>query len=142
MNGLEAISANNGWSIAAVGIIIVFAGLVILAFIISQLHKVLAFIENPKRFEFLSPKKSNGKEDEFVLSSLLKDQKESAKQLFLLVKTMEEHFSLPKLIRLAEISNIEKPHTNINNLLDSGIVEPDLKGYFLWNEDRFKKLVN
>ena len=142
MNGLDAINANNGWAIAAVGIIIVFAGLVILAFIISQLHKVLAFIENPKRFEFLSSKKSNGKEDEFVLSSLLKDQKESAKQLFLLVKTMEEHFSLPKLIRLAEISNIEKPYTNINNLLDSGIVEPDSKGYFLWNEDRFKKLVN
>ncbi len=141
MYGFEAISANNGWSIAAVGIIIVFAGLVVLSFIISQLHKVLAFIENPKRFEFLSPKKSTGKEDKYVLTSLLKNQKESAKQFFLLVKTMEEHFSLPKLIRLAEVSNLEKPYININILLDSGIVEPDSKGYFLWNENRFKKLI-
>ncbi|MCP3898901.1 MAG: OadG family protein [Desulfobacteraceae bacterium] len=140
MNGLEAISANNGWSIAAVGIIIVFAGLVILSTIISQLHKVLAFIENPKKFEFFSSPKSNDKTDELVLTPFKHNQKESAKQFSLLVKTMEEHFSLPKLVRLAEISNLEKPYDNINNLLDSGIVEPDSKGYFLWNEDRYKQL--
>lgn len=140
MYGFDAISANNGWAIAAVGIMIVFAGLVILATIISQLHKVLGFIENPKRFEFFSQPKSNDKENKYALTSLLKDQKESAKKFFILVQTMEKHFSLPKLIRLAEISNLEKPYISVNNLIDSGIVEPDAKGYFIWNEDRYKKL--
>jgi len=139
--GFDAISANNGWSIAAVGIIIVFAGLVILAFIISQLHKVLAFVENPKRFEFLSQAKSKSKEKEFILTSLLNNQKESAKQFFLLAKTLEEHFPLPKLINIAEISNLEKPYIGISNLIDSGIIEPDSKGYFIWNKDRYKKLI-
>ena len=140
MYGFDAISANNGWAIAAVGIMIVFAGLVILATIISQLHKVLRFIENPKRFEFFNQPKSNDKENKYALTSLLKEQKESAKKFFILVQTMEKHFPLPRLIRLAEISNLEKPYISVNNLIDSGIVEPDAKGYFLWNEDRYKKL--
>jgi hypothetical protein len=139
--GLEAISANNGWSIAAVGIIIVFLGLVLLSLIISQLHKVLAFIANPKRFEFLSTNKSIGKEEISIPTSLSKNQKESAEQFFLLVKAMEEHFSLPKLLRLAELSGLENQYNNFNILLDSGIIEPDTEGYFLWNEDRFKELV-
>ena len=45
MTGLEAISAHNGWSIAAVGITIVFTGLTMLCIILSQLYKVLDFWE-------------------------------------------------------------------------------------------------
>jgi len=36
--GIEAINANNGWAISAVGITIVFSGLVLLSFVIAQLH--------------------------------------------------------------------------------------------------------
>ncbi len=142
MYGFDAISANNGWSIAAVGIIIVFSGLVVLSFIISQLYKVLDFIENPKRFEFLSPKKSVAKKKKHTLLSLTKNQKESAKQFNLIIKTMEEHFALPKLLRIAEVSGLGEPYNNLNNLLDAGIVEPDTEGYFIWNKDRFNKLVS
>ena len=142
MYGLEAISANNGWSIAAVGIIIVFTGLVILSLIISQLYKVLDFIENPKRFEFLSRKKSAEKKEKYTLLSLSHNQKESAKQFSLIIKTMEEHFPLPKLLRLAEVNGLGEPYNNLTNLLDAGIVEPDTEGYFIWNKDRFNKLVS
>ena len=41
MYGLHAISANNGWAITFVGISIVFTGLVFLALMISQIHKIL-----------------------------------------------------------------------------------------------------
>ena len=142
MYGFDAISANNGWSIAAVGIIIVFTGLVVLSFTISQLYKVLDFIENPKKFEFLSFKKSTEKKAKYALISLTGNQKESAKQFSLIINTMEEHFSLPKLLRLAEVTGLGEPYNNLNNLLDSGIVEPDTEGYFTWNKDRFKKLVS
>ena len=142
MYGFDAINANNGWSIAAVGIIIVFTGLVLLSSIISQLYKVLDFIENPKRFEFLSRKKSVEKKEKYTLLSLSKNQKESAKQFSLIIKTMEEHFALPKLLRIAEVSGLGEPYKNLTNLLDAGIVEPDTEGYFIWNKDRFKKLVS
>jgi len=140
--GLDAISANNGWSIAAVGIIIVFSGLVILAFVISQLHKVLAFIENPDRFGFLSRKKSIDETKESALPVLTKKQKEPARQLCLILDTMEDHFPLPKLIRMAEVSGLDQPYENLNNLLDTGIIEPDSDGFFLLNKDRFKKMVS
>ncbi len=140
MYGLDAINANNGWSIAAVGIIIVFAGLVSLSLIISQLHRVLTFIEDPKKFAFFSPKKNSDIKEQYTLTSLSNNQKQSAKQIFLLIKTMDDHFSLSKLIGLAEITNLGKPYNNINTLIDSGIIEPDAEGYFLLNEERYKKL--
>ena len=76
MYGFDAINANDGWSIAAVGIIIVFTGLVLLSFIISQLYKVLDFIENPKRFEFLSLKKSVEKKEKYTLLCRFECQRE------------------------------------------------------------------
>ncbi|MBW1726140.1 MAG: OadG family protein [Deltaproteobacteria bacterium] len=39
MYGLQAIAAYNGWAMALAGALIVFSGLVILSFVISQLHK-------------------------------------------------------------------------------------------------------
>ena len=46
MYGLDAIAANNGWAISGVGISIVFSGLCVLSFVISQLHKVLNLWES------------------------------------------------------------------------------------------------
>ncbi len=148
--GLYAISASNGWAIAAVGITIVFTGLVILSFIISQLHKVLALIEKgTEKFADFYQKKNSGKNSnntektvQYVLNSLSAGEKESVKQLSCLVGRMDEHFSLPKLVRLAEISDLDNSFAGINTLLDSGIIGPDTEGYFLWDENRFKKLVN
>jgi len=39
--GFDNITANNGWAIAVIGASIVFAGLVILSFVISQIHRIL-----------------------------------------------------------------------------------------------------
>ena len=144
MYGFDAINASNGWSIAAVGVIIVFAGLVILSLIISQLHKVLSFIENPDRFEIFKFNKNITGQNNYSLESLTKSQKESAKQFYILFETFDskqEYFSLPKLLHIAEINGLGTPYNSLNNLLESGIIEPDAKGYFLWNKDRYKKLV-
>ena len=52
MFGFDNITANNGWAMAAVGATIVFAGLVVLSFVISQIYKILELWE--KRGEFLT----------------------------------------------------------------------------------------
>ena len=45
MYGIDNITANNGWAMAAVGSTIVFLGLVALSFVISQIHNLLEFWE-------------------------------------------------------------------------------------------------
>ncbi|MEJ2270181.1 MAG: hypothetical protein P8Y04_10475, partial [Desulfobulbaceae bacterium] len=51
MIGLQAISANNGWSMAFVGALIVMCGLASLSFIISQLHKIIGLFEKIARIQ-------------------------------------------------------------------------------------------
>jgi len=151
--GLEAINANNGWAISVVGVTIVFSGLVGLSFVISQLHKVLAFWEDPSKIKALFKAKQSEElpEDENTtpasdqMSSpegFTESQKETAKQFFLLARTMEDHFSLSNLLHLAGVSGLKDPCSNLNNLLNLKIILPDGSGFFTWDKDRFDKLVS
>ncbi len=45
MTGIQAINSANGWSMALVGTLIVFSGLIVLSFVISQLHKIISAFE-------------------------------------------------------------------------------------------------
>ena len=141
MYGLEAISANNGWAIAVVGISIVFTGLVLLSFFISRLHKVIELIENPPRRKSKADKKAE-KEKEKRLPVFSDAEKESAKQFRLLVRTMEDHFPLPRLLHLAQISGLDHPHSRLKRLLDSGLIQPDGEGYFTWDLALYRKTVD
>ena len=49
MYGVQAVTAHNGWAMAAAGAIIVMCGLSVLAFIISQLHKIIGVFEERKK---------------------------------------------------------------------------------------------
>ncbi|CCK79164.1 OadG family protein [Desulfobacula toluolica] len=153
MYGIEAINANNGWAISIVGVSIVFSGLVTLSLVISRLYKVLALWENPSLIkEFFSAKKP---EDDFEEVSIdipaemkvedIKDLagfKEVAKQFALLVRTMEDHFSLSRLLHLAKTSDLKDPHENLNNLLATRIIISDGAGLFTWDKERFDKAVS
>ena len=46
MFGIDNITNNNGWAMAVVGATTVFLGLVVLSFVISQIHKILELWEN------------------------------------------------------------------------------------------------
>ena len=46
MYGLEAINDANGWAMAYTGAIIVFSGLVVLSFVVSQLNRILGWWES------------------------------------------------------------------------------------------------
>ena len=63
-------------------------------------------------------------------------------QYNLLAQTMDDVISLPKLLRMAELSGFKDPHTNINLLLKSGILCADEQGYFKWDEDIFIRTIS
>lgn len=148
MYGIEAINANNGWAISAVGITIVFSGLVLLSFVIAQLHKGLDLYENPRKikgwfsFKKKQEKVDNSIETEEILFVLTEEQKEIAKQFALLVSTLEDHFSLPRLLELARISGVKNFHSNLNILLKSDILFPDKEGFFCWDQDLYIKSIS
>ncbi len=144
MYGLEAIDANNGWAISAVGVSIVFSGLVTLSMVISQLYKVIDLFENPQKIKdwFARKKEVDNSETTDDIPKITQEQKEIAKQYALLVRTMEDHFSLSRLMRLAMVSGLKNPHANLNLLLKSGIIKPDHKGLFTWDPNLFTQTVS
>jgi len=146
--GLEAINANNGWAISVVGVSIVFSGLVMLSLVISQLHKVLALWENPSKikalFKIKQPEDQSDKLQEKEIADpaiFTESQKEVVKQFGLLIRTMEDHFSLPRLLHLAQISDLKNPHSILNNLLETKIIIPDGSGFFTWEKETFDKAI-
>lgn len=149
MYGLEAINANNGWAISVVGVTIVFSGLVTLSLVISQLYRVLALWENPSKIKTLfKAKQPKNQSEEFQEKEIIDQavftgsQKEGAKQFnLLLIKTMEDHFSLPRLLHLAQISDLKNSHSNLNNLLKTNIIIPDGSGFFTWEKETFDKAI-
>ncbi len=139
MYGLEAIAAHNGWAISVVGVTIVFTGLVLLSLCLSQLHKALYIWENWGDIKFFNKDKAKS---EPIIKSFNLQQKETARQFRLLTRTMDDNFAIPKLLRLAKTSGLEKPHSSLNTLLKSEIIKPDQKGYYTWDRDKFNKLVS
>ncbi|NDY73282.1 hypothetical protein DO021_21945 [Desulfobacter hydrogenophilus] len=138
--GLEAINAHNGWAISIVGVTIVFTGLVALSALISQLHKLVALYDNPGRIKKLFASKSGsaakaGTPKKYMV--LTEAQKQICRQYNLLAQTMDDAISLPKFLRMAELSGLNDPHANINLLIKSGILCADKQGYFTWDEDIF-----
>lgn len=132
VTGLEAISSHNGWSIAAVGISIVFTGLTVLSIIISQLHKALNFWDE-RGIRYQQIKEQWQKKEDTDSCVLTEDIEESARQFNLLTDRMGEPFSLPKLLELSKKCGMH-PHSAINDLLLKKRIVPDGKGYYSWNK--------
>lgn len=134
--GLKAISAQNGWEFALLGICIVFSGLVLLSLVLSQMHKLLHLWEN--RSSIGQRLKERLKSDAAVAGSetkkpeLISDLIESKRQYQLLVERIGEPFALPRLLRLAKRSGLNRPHATINELLQASIILPDGSGYYTW----------
>jgi hypothetical protein len=136
LTGLDAISAANGWSIAAVGVSIVFTGLTVLALMISQLHKVLTFWENRDQFYAAFRKQRGAKPAaEETLIFVPGNIQESARNYRMLAGRMKEPFALPRLLEDAVRCGISHPHSTLNELILSQIIVPDGEGYYRWNRN-------
>jgi hypothetical protein len=114
---------------------------VLLSFFISQLHKIIDLIENPPKRKSKAEKKAE-KEHKRSAPVFSDTEKESAKQFRLLARTLEDHFALPRLLHLAQISGLDHPHARLKGLLDSGIIKPDTDGYFTWDLAVYRQIVD
>jgi hypothetical protein len=128
MLGLEAISAHNGWAMAVTGIIIVMCGLSALAFIISQLHKVIGLFEEKKHAAH-----------HFSLPSadidILNDLPATAQMYQPLTADLGDKFPLAQLYRLFEKEQLPHPHLTIRALRAAEYLQSSGDGLFSWKKD-------
>ncbi|MGB7920594.1 MAG: OadG family protein [Desulfobacterales bacterium] len=135
MYGLEAISAQNGWAMAIAGALIVMAGLAVLSFVISQLHKIAAFLE--KRTEKRSEKKQAviiTPKEAVVPKPPAFDIDEAQARLKPLVAELGESFELTNLYELANSGELPHVHLSIRSLRESGVIVPAGDGRFVWRD--------
>ena len=134
MYGLEAIRAADGWSMALVGILIVFTGLSLLSFVISQLHKFLPFVEKTGKRPVESearPQKKPG-----PVEKCPTDLKVQAALFEPIIEKLASNFPLTELYAQAKEYNIPHPHLSISALREAIILVPLGDGIFTWDRER------
>lgn len=118
MFGLEAIAHNNGWTIAATGAGIVFAGLSALSFVISQLHKLVALLDRPPKtivevvVEETKPI--------WMPPDCPNDIQLAITLYHPLIEELPADFELAELYVLAKKYHLPHPHLSIRCLRDAG----------------------
>ncbi|HSM75541.1 MAG TPA: OadG family protein [Desulfobacterales bacterium] len=141
MFGLEAISAHNGWTMAVVGAAIVFSGLVILSFAISQIHKLMLFWDRKSRY-FNSGAEPKSAPPEIPAPTptppgqvLCPSDLPAMAILYRpLVESLETSFQLTDLYTLAQEHDFPHPHLTLTCLRQANYLKPQGDGYFTWSE--------
>ena len=141
MFGFENITANNGWAMAVVGASIVFIGLVVLSFVISQVHRILKLCE--QRDEFLNRYKKQAQiEEPKTIKAPVSIQRHlpSVKELTSIYRPLVEQLKQPfDLLQLFDISNkmdLPHPHLSIKYLQEAGVLAPQGDGTFTWDKQK------
>ncbi len=142
MGGFSAISAANGWLIAALGISVVFFGLLSLAFIVSYFPRIIAWwnahTKGPKYVVplvkgLISRPTAKPTSSEASVESVEPGELDDAEEdLRLLTAHMGEPFKLPRLIEVAEQRGLARVHSTINGLLVRGAIVGGPDGLFRW----------
>jgi len=133
--GLEAITAHNGWAMAVAGALIVVAGLTVLSFVISQLHKIAALLE--KGAEKRSEKKQAAKlapQEAVAPKPPGFDLDEAKACLKPLAAELGETFELTNLYELANSGELPHVHLSIRSLRESGVIVSAGEGRFVWRD--------
>ncbi len=137
--GIENIAAANGWAMAAVGATIVFLGLVVLSFAISQIHKILALWED--RDTYLARFKKQAKPDDEQKAEEPVYKEHHMPEVDELVSTYEplveqlgESFELTQLFEIAKKNDVPHPHLSINRLREFKILISQEDGTFTWKK--------
>ena len=138
MYGLQAISANNGWAMALMGVSIVFSGLVLLSLAISQIHKVFTILDKrkAKKDEAAKETEKETKEDKRLPYLNLPKDIAKASSLFVpLIKPKDKPFLLADLLKAAENEDFPHPHLTICYLRDANLLMPTGDGFFVWHSE-------
>jgi hypothetical protein len=138
--GFHNITANNGWAMAVVGASIVFTGLAVLSFAISQIHKILELWD--EKDKYLSRFKKQASEDEKKIPQApvytparIPTADELARIYRPLVDQLKEPFELIQLFEKAEEMGLAHPHLSLKQLREAGYLTPQEKqDMFTWNK--------
>jgi hypothetical protein len=105
--GIQNITNNNGWAMAAVGASIVFLGLVVLSFAISQIHKILKLWEEREKYLNRFKKQVQAvEEDEFETPIYKERHLPAVDELARTYEPLVQQLKAPfKLSQLFEITN-------------------------------------
>ena len=148
MGGFSAISAGNGWLIAALGISVVFFGLASLAILIPYFPRAIRWwnehAQAPQHTVQLlksllgRPKSKAAKITDVAKSYEPEELDDAEEAVRLLTAHMSEPFKLPRLIEVAEQRGLARVHSTINGMLVRGIMVGGADGLFRWAtpEDR------
>jgi hypothetical protein len=120
--GLEAITTHHGWAMSLAGALIVFAGLVVLSTVISQLHKILGIGDKTQKELMVTLPK------EFP-----SDIDEIARLYQPLIEEIGDTFYLSNLHTIARKNGFPHPHITLNAFRDAEILIPYGDGVFSWN---------
>jgi Oxaloacetate decarboxylase, gamma chain len=132
--GIAAITANNGWSMAFTGACIVMIGLAALAFVISQLHRIIALMEGVERKTSTPQTEVKSSASNLLAADIdiLNDLPAAARIYGTLTQEMGDTFPLVALYRILEKENLPHPHITITALRDVGFLVPVGEGKFSW----------
>ena len=141
MIGIENITNQNGWAIAAVGASIVFMGLVVLSFVISQIHKLLKLWDDREkiiqRFKRKAPADAAATEeaDTHIYEERHLPEVDALAGIYQpLIDKLEEPFKLSQLFEIANKNDLPHPHLSIQRLQEAEILVAQGDGTFTWNK--------
>lgn len=134
MQGLAAITAQNGWAMAATGAAIVVGGLAILSIIIAQLHKILAFFEKKEKANPGADESKTNAPPAVEIGTIdpLSDLATTARHYRSLTAKFGDEFGLAQLYQVLEAANAPHPHITVRELKASGFLAPTEAGQFCW----------
>jgi hypothetical protein len=139
--GFDNITANNGWAMAIVGATIVFAGLVVLSFVISQIHKILDLWE--KKDVLTEGRKKASRKDAapkiqgpVYKTPHLPSVNDLVSIYRPLVEQLKDPFDLSQLFEISIKMDLAHPHLSINKLREADVLIAQGDGTFTWNKQK------
>jgi hypothetical protein len=139
--GFDNITAGNGWAMAVVGASIVFLGLAVLTFVISQVHKILNLWEQKDGFLNRYKKQAQIEKSKTVKAPVtiqrhLPSVKELASIYRPLVEQLKQPFDLFQLFEISNKMDLAHPHLSIKYLQEAGVLVPQGDGMFTWDKQK------
>jgi hypothetical protein len=137
--GFDNIAANNGWAMAAVGATIVFSGLVVLSFVISQIHKLLELMEKreapPEQPEAAQPAVKAPKVAAPAIKTACLPSADDLIPIYRpLVEQLDDPFELSQLYQISQKMDLAHPHLSIRQLWEANVLISQGDGTFTWNK--------
>ncbi len=126
---------------AAVGASIVFLGLVVLSFVISQIHRILNLWEDREKIINRFKKQPAAVAAHRAAETVYTEQRlpsvdEIASAYRPLVEKLKAPFKLSQLFEIANEKDMAHPHLSIQRLQEADILVAEGDGTFSWNENK------